>query len=253
METKTKNIKNTTRKEWRKAKQRAARAKKKEAVKLASEKRAAEPKRYDLLAQYNPVLKDAVREIIKDNKIKYSILTDAYFVIANLSEGACKEIETAFAECKQSRGENKKPNVVRFARWKSKTIIHEEPKEKKPSNNTEEAKQAAKARRKAANVYRFTHRVRHQDRESKPITGEDPIPTHVRNAKKLLYRYARHKFKATYKVCPALKETSLEKKRRQRAVKACKYLVKQETKQNNQQKKYTKQAKASQQKIDFAA
>lgn len=242
MKDNSKKIETTaTRKEWRKNKRRAARTRRKEAKKAASEKQASTPKRYDLLAQYHPTLSNDVREIIKENNLKYAVLTDAYFVISNLSEGSCKEIESAFEECKLSCGENRKPKTVRFARWKSKTIIHEEKNRSRATNNTDEVKKAARARRKEKNINNFRTR---KTREQKAAEGR------TRKAKIVAFRAKRNKGN---KVTRASKETTLQKKLRQRATKAGKYLVKKETKSTAAPKKKEKAKKPVQQKINFAA
>lgn len=233
---------NITRKEWRRNKRKAASLRKKEGKAAAAKKRAEEPKRYDLLAQYNNLLSQQVRTILEEKKIKYTILTDGYFVISNLAESACKEIETAFKDCKLSRGESRKPMIVKFAKWKSKTIIHDNAKESKPTNNTTEAKRAARAKRKAKNIQNFKTRL---TKAEKIALGRG------RSKKKTEYRAKKNNGN---KVTPGLNESTTEKKIRMRARKAFKYIIRKEKKTILPKKTlYTKKKKAVQQKFNFAA
>jgi hypothetical protein len=248
----TNNKTSITRKEWRRNKRRASYLRKKEAKKAIEIKRSAEQKRYDLLAQYQEPLSTQVRAIIESNKIKYSILANTYFVISNIPSSTCKEIESAFEKCTISRGEHHRPLKVTFAKWKSKSIIVETKESKNPSNNTTEAKSAAKAKRKAKNVAKCPKFVKHVNDNKKP-TKENPVPQCGRNKKKLTYRYCKHRFKALNKVVPALKETNLEKKLRQRAQKAGRYIIKQEKKASVIHTKAPKPRKPVQQKFNFAA
>lgn len=243
-----------TRKEWRHNKRRQAYLRKKEAKATVEANRNATPKRYDLLAQYQESLSAKVKSIIEKNNIKYSILTSTYFVVSNLPESACNEITAAFEECTVSRGTQHRPLKVTFAKWKSKTIITEQKEKKCPSNNTTEAKTAAKAKRKAKNVAKCPKFVKYNTNEKKQATKENPIPQCGKNKKKLTYRHCKHLFKALNKVVPALKETNLEKKLRRRAQKAGRYLTRKELKKIDQtpKKKYVSK-KSLQQTFKFSA
>jgi hypothetical protein len=243
-----------TRKEWRHNKRRQAYLRKKEAKATIEANRNATPKRYDLLAQYQESLSAKVKSIIEKNNIKYSILTSTYFVISNLPESACNEITTAFEGCTVSRGTQHRPLKVTFAKWKTKSIITEQKEKKCPSNNTTEAKTAAKARRKAKNVAKCPKFVKHNTSEKRKVTDENQAaPRYGRNAKKLIFRFGKHRFKAISKVVRGSKETLLEKKLRQRAQKAGRYLIKKETKINQTPKKEYVSKKSPQQTFKFSA
>lgn len=241
-----------TNKEYRKSVRRAARARKKEAKKKAAAKNNSTAKRYDVLVQYHSVLKERVRKIVETNKIKYAILTDAYFVCSNISEEEYLALVDKFKDCKVERTANKNRVIsVKFAKWKSKTIISNTKEDKKkPSNNTNEARQKARAARKAKNKAAHQKFVKYANNDAKRPTANNPVPLHGRNTKKLMCRHGMNKFKSLAKVTPALKENSLERKLRQRAAKASKYLLK---KERGIKPSVSKKKKSQQMKLKLAA
>ena len=86
------------------------------------------------------------------------------------------------------------------------------------------------------------------------MTDENPAtPRYGRNAKKLIFRFGKHRFKAISKVVRGSKETLLEKKLRQRAQKAGRYLIKKETKIDQTPKKGYVSKKSLQQTFKFSA
>ena len=244
---------NITRKEWRRNKRRTIYLRKKEARLAIKTKNDVNEKRYDIMAQYHAVLNNSVREIISKEKIKYAILTDTYFVCTNLTKQECETLEAKFKDCKESRGQSKSPWTIKFAKWKSKTIIHNSKTQHTNTNNTEEVRSSARSTRKAKNIAKHPKFAKHANNEKKKSTKENPVPMHGRKDKIMAFRHGKNKFKSTAKVTPALKETSLEKKLRQRALKAGKYLIKQEKKASTTPIKVKKSKKPVQQKFKFAA
>lgn len=244
---------NITRKEWRRNKRRAAYLRKKEGKLAAKTKNDAIEKRYDIHAQYHETLANKVRSIIEKNKIKYSILTDYFFICSNLSKEECDALQEKFKDCTISRPSGRGSSHIKFSKWKSKTVICREKTPHTHTNNIKEVKQAAHANRKAKNIAKHPKFVKHSTNEKKKVTKETPIPMHGRKAKALAYRHAKHKFKSTEKVTPALKESTMLKKLRQRAQKAGQYLIKQEKKASITPIKVNKSKKPVQQKFKFAA
>ena len=244
---------NITRKEWRRNKRRATYLRKKEGRLNAKAKNEAIEKRYDIHAQYHETLSSKVRNIIEKNKIKYAILTDYFFICSNLSKEECDALQEKFKDCVISRPSGRGSSHIKFSKWKSKTIVCREKTSHTHTNNIKEAKCVARANRKAKNIAKHPKFIKHTTNEKKKSTKENPIPIHGRKAKIIAYRHAKHKFKSTAKVVSALKETTLEKKLRQRAQKAGQYLIKQEKKASITPTKTSKSKKSIQQKFKFAA
>lgn len=241
------NNKNISRKEWRRNKRRAAYLRRKEAKLTTAKQNAETPKRYDLLAQYHKNLANDVRAILEKNHIKYAVLTDYYFVISNMSEGSCKEIETAFKDCTQSYGKMRKPLVVRFSRRKSKTIITQtQPAEK--SNTRRSIEKHAKT-----NSVKKTKLTKHNTKDKKTPGDGELIATRGRNVKKLKYRLFKHNGKTIKKVLPCVNQSSTEKKITLRAKKAVKYIMKKENYKPRVGKKfpYCRKKKVIQQQLVF--
>ena len=244
---------NITRKEWRRNKRRATYLRKKEGRLNAKAKNEAIEKRYDIHAQYHETLSSKVRNIIEKNKIKYAILTDYFFICSNLSKEECDALQEKFKDCVISRPSGRGSSHIKFSKWKSKTIVCREKTPHTHTNNTKEVHQAARASRKTKNIAKHPKFVKHSTNEKKKTTKENLIPIRGRKAKIMAYRHGKHKFKSVAKVTPALKETSLEKKLRQRAQKAGQYLIKKEKKASMAPVKTSKQKKPIQQKLKFAA
>lgn len=222
-----------TRKEWRKGVRAAARLKRREAKKAAEEKNNATPKRYNMLVQYHPTLSDKVREIIEKNKIRYAILTNVYFVVTDLSDGACKEIEEAFKSCIQPSVKARIPKNIKFSRWIPKEVPEKKERTRRASNNTDEAKLKAKKRRKVKNLLNFANRGKH--------TKSGKSSKRIAFRRKMANNMSLAKFKR------------MIKKKQKKNITTKAKLVKPEAHKIFVQKKTKNCKKAVQQKFNFAA
>lgn len=220
-----------TRKEWRKSVRAAARLKRREAKKAAEEKNNATPKRYNMLVQYHPTLNNKVREIIEKNKIRYAILTNVYFVVTDLSDGACKEIEEAFKSCIQPSVKARIPKNIKFSRWIPKEVPEKKERTRRASNNTDEAKLKAKKRRKVKHLLNFGNRNKH--------TKSGKSSKRIAFRRKMANNMSLAKFK--------------RKKEREKNITTKAKLVKPEVHKIFVQKKTKNCKKAVQQKFNFAA
>lgn len=112
-------------------------------------RKASEPKTYDLMIMYDQTSAEMVMNTIKDKKYEYKIMTDGYTYMKDLSATEVDNIKATLSPLKTKKG------YVRFQPYKSdfvKAFLYKAPKEpKKPSNNTVEARNAARAARKIAN------------------------------------------------------------------------------------------------------
>ena len=223
------------------------------------------PKKYNIMILFNPILNDQVDDTIAKNKLKCDKRITGYVRFDAVSEEDYTKIKNLFKKCSITNTHEFKV----FDREKKTFVTHTKERvltpqiiatrakitvwvEKKKTNNTKEVRQAARARRKAKNIAKCPKFVKHINDNKKP-TKENPVPQCGRNKKKLTYRYCKHGFKALNKVAPALKETNLEKKLRQRAQKAGRYIIKQEKKASVIHTKASKPRKPVQQKFNFAA
>lgn len=112
-------------------------------------RKASEPKTYDLMIMYDQTSAEMVMNTIKEKKYEYKIMTDGYTYMKDLSATEVDDIKATLSPLKTKKG------YVRFQPYKSdfvKAFLYKAPKEpKKPSNNTVEARNAARAARKIAN------------------------------------------------------------------------------------------------------
>lgn len=108
-------------------------------------------KRYDILLMFNPSIKDMIVQSFKNENITPTFLGDDYGWIRDVGSDVLDKVREIL------------PEGVSINPYKAKEKKDAVPKEaKKPSNNTDEAKKAAKANRKAENVRKFLDRPNHK-------------------------------------------------------------------------------------------
>lgn len=108
-------------------------------------------KRYDILLMFNPSIKDMIVQSFKNENITLTYLGDDYGWIRDVGSDVLDKVREIL------------PEGVSINPYKAKEKKDAVPKEaKKPSNNTDEAKKAAKANRKAENVRKFLDRPNHK-------------------------------------------------------------------------------------------
>lgn len=108
-------------------------------------------KRYDILLMFNPSIKDMIVQSFKNENITLTYLGDDYGWIRDVGSDVLDKVREIL------------PEGVSINPYKAKEKKDAVPKEaKKPSNNTDEAKKAAKAHRKAENVRKFLDRPNHK-------------------------------------------------------------------------------------------
>ena len=186
-------------------------------------------KKYTLIVQYDPKCDKVVRATVEENKIPHSVITNYFFTIPNITMEEVEKYKEMLRPCAVNRTDGTRLYRIRFGAWKYKeTVIKEEKTPHSHTNNTPDVAAAAKKDRKEKKTLTKFQKNEHKDDKKKP-TAENPIPIYGRNAKKLAYRHGKNKFKNTTKVAPAIVESTLEKKTRQRAQKACRYITKQTT------------------------
>lgn len=109
-------------------------------------------KRYDIIATVPTILAKDVTRVIEENKLKTALKHDSYFVLTNVSEVDMKKTKEMFKSCLVSTHNGRRTLKVSFTTMKSKVKeTNTEPKKRAVSNNTTEAKIAAKKARKARN------------------------------------------------------------------------------------------------------
>lgn len=108
-------------------------------------------KRYDILLMFNPSIKDMIVQSFKNENITPTFLGDDYGWIRDVGSDVLDKVREIL------------PEGVSINPYKAKEKKDDASKEaKKPSNNTDEAKKAAKANRKAENVRKFLDRPNHK-------------------------------------------------------------------------------------------
>lgn len=108
-------------------------------------------KRYDILLMFNPSIKDMIVQSFKNENITPTFLGDDYGWIRDVGSDVLDKVREIL------------PEGVSINPYKAKEKKDAVPKEaKKPSNNTDEAKKAAKANRKAENIRKFLDRPNHK-------------------------------------------------------------------------------------------
>ena len=108
-------------------------------------------KRYDILLMFNPSIKDMIVQSFKNENITPTFLGDDYGWIRDVGSDVLDKVREIL------------PEGVSVNPYKAQEKKDAVPKEaKKPSNNTDEAKKAAKANRKAENVRKFLDRPNHK-------------------------------------------------------------------------------------------
>lgn len=107
-------------------------------------------KLYTVLAQYHQLNYQAVKDAITENKIDCTVIDNTHLWINNVDEELLKTIKRILIAC-HFETKNGKEYKVRIAAYRSKLQVTTKREVKKPSNNTNEAKLAAKQRRKANN------------------------------------------------------------------------------------------------------
>ena len=108
-----------------------------------------------------------------------------------------------------------------------------------------------------SNSLKLDHFLQHEFARSLAIAfiNTEELAKFFKNAKKIKFRYAKHKFKSVAKVTPGRVETLRDKKLRERALKAGRYLIKKETHKDpvSKKTKTPKPKKPVQQTLKFAA
>lgn len=108
-------------------------------------------KRYDILLMFNPSIKDMIIQSFKNENITPTFLGDDYGWIRDVGSDVLDKVREIL------------PEGVSINPYKAQEKKDDTPKKvKKPSNNTDEAKKAAKARRKAENIRKFLNRSNHK-------------------------------------------------------------------------------------------
>lgn len=108
-------------------------------------------KRYDILLMFNPSIKDMIIQSFKNENITLTYLGDDYGWIRDVGSDVLDKVREIL------------PEGISINPYKAKEKKDDAPKKvKKPSNNTDEAKKAAKANRKAENVRKFLDRPNHK-------------------------------------------------------------------------------------------
>lgn len=108
-------------------------------------------KRYNILLMFNPSIKDMIVQSFKNENITPTFLGDDYGWIRDVGSDVLDKVREIL------------PEGVSINPYKAKEKKDAVPKEaKKPSNNTDEAKKAAKANRKAENIRKFLDRPNHK-------------------------------------------------------------------------------------------
>ena len=109
----------------------------------------AETKRYDILSTFPNQDKDMIKEMLLNEKIEYSILSDNYFWVRDTTTAILNKLREIM------------PSHVVIHPYKSlmpQNKPAEALKKKKPTNNTTEAKKAAKSKRKTVKLNAFKAR-----------------------------------------------------------------------------------------------
>lgn len=107
-------------------------------------------KRYDILLMFNPSIKDMIVQSFKNENITPTFLGDDYGWIRDVGSDVLDKVREIL------------PEGVSINPYKAQEKKDAIPKKaKKPSNNTDEVKKAAKARRKAENIRKFLNRSNH--------------------------------------------------------------------------------------------
>lgn len=108
-------------------------------------------KRYDILLMFNPSIKDMIVQSFKNENITPTFLGDDYGWIRDVGSDVLDKVREIL------------PEGVSINPYKAQEKKDAVPKEvKKPSNNTDEAKKAAKAHRKTENIRKFLHGPNHK-------------------------------------------------------------------------------------------
>jgi len=231
------------------------------------------PKKYNIMILFNPILNDQVDDTIAKNKLKCDRRITGYARFDAVSEEEYTKIKELFKDCKVENikkvevydRETRKFVTKTVKRTITPQIVAHRAKitvwvEKKKTNNTKEVRQAARAARKARNIANHPKFVKRADKTKKTPTAENiniegKGALKGKNAKTIKFRHARHKFKSVAKVTPGKVETLRDKKLRERALKAGRYLIKKEVHKDpvSKKAKTPKSKKPVQQTLKLAA
>lgn len=108
-------------------------------------------KRYDILLMFNPSIKDMIVQSFKNENITPTFLGDDYGWIRDVGSNVLDKVREIL------------PEGVSVNPYKAQEKKDAVPKKvKKPSNNTDEAKKAAKAHSKTENIRKFLDRSNHK-------------------------------------------------------------------------------------------
>lgn len=119
----------------------------------------AKTKKYDILATFPKPDKEMVKEMLLNERISYSLLSDDYFWIKDTTNSILSRLREIM------------PSQVKIQPYKAKTQNKavESVKSKKPSNNTTEVIKAAKSKRKCLKIDFFNKRKK-RDFDKKRIS-----------------------------------------------------------------------------------
>lgn len=123
-----------------------------EELKIAIEdlkKTIAETKRYDIIAMFPKPDKEMIREMLTNEKINYTLLSDDYFWIKDTDSHILAKIREIM------------PSEVKIQPYKAQNTQNktvQSSKSKKPTNNTTEVRKAAKSKKKQLTIEYFKSR-----------------------------------------------------------------------------------------------
>lgn len=198
-----------------------------------------ENRKYTMSVMFDPRSAKMIESTIEDNKIPYTLKSNYYVIIHNIDFKTVEKYKELFRKCSTTSSDGTRLYRVRFGTWKYKEVVTTttEKKPKSHTNNTPEtaleAKKARKAKKALPRHQKSEYAAKRNElkKDSEAAAQEGRVPVVGRNARRLVFRAARHGFKSTDKVCPGIKENNLQKKLRKRVEKACQYLAKQEKKE----------------------
>lgn len=200
-------------------------------------------KMYDLMVTYDARCIDVIKATVAEKKVPTKVLTTTYLYIKNLTSEQVDSYKKILSACEVKSSDGTKTYKVRFSSYKCDAIL---PKEKKEEKNTEEHK-PADPKNKQAKLDRLARKAKKKNTQKAIAAatrschrggGFNTAHALKRNANKKEHKVGRNArlwyiddesgmTRWIHKT--GTLETNLEKKIRQRATKAGKYVIKQET------------------------
>lgn len=213
--------KRISRREWRKARRKAIRSKRAAAKKKVAEIKASEPKMYDVLIQFDTRCKNNIDEKFKKNKIKPDLITNTYAYMRGVTAEKRKELANLVDDCGITI--KNKTYKIHVSANKAHALPEKERRTRKPTNNTDEAKQTARKARKDKN--KAAAKAKHEYAQKRKAQKKACI---VGRKAKLHYMIDKDKPKTVQHNRGGNLGTRLETKLKERAKKAGQYLIKKE-------------------------